>query len=222
MTRPNESPSEMPIRIFIVDDHAVVRQGTRELLNRNPQFCVVGECESGEELAELLTLKQPNVLLLDINLPGKNGLQLLSELKPQFPQLKIILFSAHSDLQYIRKAQQLQADGFLSKTIGERELQDAILTAMTGSETSVGSGVFSADILSKLQTATDSSKESLLTAREQEILAQLAQGLTNQGIAKNLCLSVKTVDTHVANLMKKTGVNKRTQLLAYAYDHGLI
>jgi DNA-binding NarL/FixJ family response regulator len=207
------------IRIVLVDDHTVVRQGTRELLNRNPQFDVVGESESGEELAGLLHLKQPDVLLLDINLPGKNGLQLLSELKPQFPQLKIILFSAHCDMQYIRKAQQLRADGFLSKTIGERELQEAILHACQGHD---GTPVFSADLQDKLDTTADTGKDSLLTAREQEILAQLAQGLTNQGIAKNLCLSVKTVDTHVANLMKKTGVNKRTQLLAYAYDHGLI
>lgn len=219
MTAPSESQPKTPIRIFIVDDHAVVRQGTREILNRNSHFSVVGECESGEGLAGLLELKRPDILLLDINLPGKNGLQLLSELKPQFPELKIILFSAHADLQYIRKAQQLQADGFLSKTIGERELQDAIFAVLTGGNSA---SVFSADILGKLQAATEGSKESLLTAREQEILAQLAQGLTNQGIAKNLCVSVKTVDTHVANLMKKTGVNKRTQLLAYAYEHGLI
>jgi DNA-binding NarL/FixJ family response regulator len=218
MTAKNKSQPKTPIRIVIVDDHAVVRQGTRELLNRNPQFNVVGESESGEELVGLLQLKQPDVLLLDINLPGKNGLQLLSELRPQFPALKIILFSAHCDMQYIRRAQQLHADGFLSKTIGERELQDAILAALQNPP----APVLSADILSKLETPPDTGKESSLTAREQEILAQLAQGLTNQGIAKNLCLSVKTVDTHVANLMKKTGVNKRTQLLAYAYEHGLI
>jgi DNA-binding NarL/FixJ family response regulator len=218
MTPLNESQPEAPIRIVLVDDHAVVRQGTRELLYQHPQFCIVGESESGEGLADLLGLKQPDVLLLDINLPGKNGLQLLSELKPQFPQLKIILFSAHSDLQYIRKAQHLHADGFLSKTINGQELRDAILTILQGSDTPV----FSKDLLSRIQTATNENKESLFTAREHEILAQLAQGLTNQGIAKNLCVSVKTVDTHVANLMKKTGVNKRTQLLAYAYEHGLI
>jgi DNA-binding NarL/FixJ family response regulator len=196
----------------------VVRQGTRDILNRYPHFSVVGECASEEGLAELIQQTKPDVLLLDINLPGKNGLQLLAELKPQFPKLKIILFSAHSDLQYIRKAQQLKADGFLSKTISEPELQDAIAQAMAP-ELPI---VFSADVHSKLQAVDTSSHTSLLTAREQEILIQLAQGHTNQGIAKALCVSVKTVDTHVANLMKKTGVNKRTQLLAYAYEHGLI
>ncbi len=211
-------PSNLPLKLFLVDDHAVVRQGTREMLNRNPAFNVVGECDSGEELIGLLKLKKPDLLLLDINLPGKNGLQLLAEIKPLFPNLKIILFSAHIEPQYIRKAQSLKADGFLSKTIGEEELQRAIQEVAN----SAASPVFSADITARCRESENVNKETQLTAREQEILAQLSQGLTNQGIAKNLCLSVKTVDTHVANLMKKTGVNKRTQLLAYAYEHGLV
>lgn len=212
------SPSKLPIKLFLVDDHTVVREGTREILNRNPLFTVVGEAQSGEELIGLLRLKNPDLLLLDINLPGKNGLQLLAEIKPQFPDLKIILFSAYADPQYIRKAQSLNADGFLSKTVSEEELQQAILTAVHSN----GAPIFSADIHDKFKLVEANGKESQLTARELEILGYLAQGLTNQGIAKNLCLSVKTVDTHVANLMKKTGVNKRTQLLAYAYENGLV
>ncbi len=214
---PPKNP-DPPITLVLVDDHAVVRQGTREMLNRHPQLNVIGEAESGEDLVGLLKLKNPDLLLLDINLPGKNGLHLLEELKPVFPDLKIILFSAHSDLQYIRKAQSLKAEGFLSKTIGEDELKEAILQVMAGKT----QPVLSADIEDKLRESQSQGKENQLTAREQEILAQVAQGLTNQGIAKNLCLSVKTVDTHVANLMKKTGVNKRTQLLAFAFEHGLL
>jgi DNA-binding NarL/FixJ family response regulator len=206
------------IKLFIVDDHAVVRQGTREMLNRNPRFTVVGESESGKDLTGLLQLKAPDLLLLDINLPGKNGLQLLEELKPVFPNLKIVLFSAHCDLQYIRKAQSLNAHGFLSKTITENDLQEAILAVMQES----AQPIYSDDIRQKLAESTEPGKDALFTAREQEILVQLAQGLSNQDIAKQLCLSVKTVDTHVANLMKKTGIHKRTQLLAYAYEHGLI
>jgi len=216
-TTPPATP-KAPIKLFIVDDHTVVRQGTREILNRNPLFTVVGESDSGQDLAGLLQLKNPDLLLMDINLPGKNGLQLLEELKPSFPDLKIILFSAHSDLQYIRKAQSLNAHGFLSKTINEDDLQAAILHLMQNP----GQPVYSPDIQQKLAESSDPAKETLFTAREQEILVQLAQGLSNQDIAKQLCLSVKTVDTHVANLMKKTGIHKRTQLLAYAYEHGLL
>lgn len=210
--------SNPPITLVLVDDHGVVRQGTREMLNKNPLFSVLGEAVDGTDLIGLIKLKQPDLLLLDINLPGKNGLQVLEEVQPLFPQLKVILFSAHSDLQYIRKAQHLKAAGFLSKTISEDDLQAALLQAVN--ETSPM--VVSADIAAKLEEAAAISRENLFTAREQEILSHLAQGLSNQDIAKNLCLSVKTVDTHVANLMKKTGLNKRTQLLAYAFEQGLV
>lgn len=215
---PKKAAPPKPITLVLVDDHGVVRQGTREMLNRSPYFLVVGEAASGEDLAGLLRLKQPDLLLLDINLPNQNGLQLVEALKPEFPSLKIVLFSAHSDLQYIRKAQSLKVEGFLSKTIDESALQDAIKQAFSG----VNLPVLSADIAEKLKAATGHNRENQFTAREQEILSQLAQGLSNQNIAKNLCLSVKTVDTHVANLMKKTGLNKRTQLLAHAFEQGWV
>ena len=205
------------MRIVIVDDHAVVRQGTREMLNRQANFQVVGECPSGAELPGLLRLRQPDILLLDVNLPDKNGLQLLAELKPQFPDLKIILFSAHNELQYILKAQALKADGYLSKTVGEEELRQAVLACLaTGA-----SMVYSRDVAQRL-SANQKPGGKQLSARELEILMQVAQGLTNQAIAQTLCLSVKTVDSHVANLLKKTGQKSRTQLLAYAHEHGLL
>jgi DNA-binding NarL/FixJ family response regulator len=218
MTQKKAPPKNKPITLVLVDDHGVVRQGTREMLNRSPCFLVIGEAASGEDLAGLLRLKQPDLLLLDINLPNQNGLQLLEALKPQFPNLKIVLFSAHSDLQYIRKAQSLKVEGFLSKTIDEAALQNALKQAFSG----INLPVLSADIAEKLKTANKHNRENQFTAREQEILSQLAQGLSNQAIAKNLCLSVKTVDTHVANLMKKTGLNKRTQLLAHAFEQGWV
>jgi two-component system response regulator DegU len=207
-----------PVRIFLVDDHTVVRQGTREMLNRNPLLTVVGEAADGEDLPGALRLSAPDLLLLDINLPGQNGLQLLELLKPQFPELKIVLFSAHTDLPYIRKAQSLQVHGFLSKTVTEEVLQAGILAIMQDSKTPI----YSPDILEKLHDLENHSSDTPLTAREQEILLHLSQGGSNQDIARQLCLSVKTVDTHVANLMKKTGIHKRTQLMAYAFEHGLI
>lgn len=210
--------SKPAIRIFIVDDHTVVRQGTREMLMRYPAFTVVGESDSGNQLEGELLLKKPQLLLLDINLPGKNGLQLLEEIKPRLPELKVILFSAHNESQYIRKAQTLRADGYLNKTIEESALVNAILEVMEGSQALV----FSPDLAEKFKENDHSGKKHLLTPREQEILAQLSQGFSNQEIGKNLCLSVKTVDTHIANIMKKTGLNRRTQLLAYAYENGLL
>lgn len=207
-----------PIKIFIVDDHAVVRGGTREVLNQQTEFgfCIVGETDSAENLAGLLRLKQPDLLLLDINLPGKNGFEILQMLKPVFPNLKIILFSAYTDIQYVRKAMSLQADGYISKTVAPEELQALILQA------SKETPVYSADIAAKLHHSRSESIAPSLTAREKEILFQIAQGHTNRLIAQDLALSVKTVDTHVANLIKKLDVNNRSQLTAYVYENQLI
>jgi DNA-binding NarL/FixJ family response regulator len=206
-----------PVKIFLVDDHAVVRQGTREMLLRHPQLSVVGEAASGENLAGMLKLKLPDVLLLDINMPGKNGLDILAELRPQFPELKIVLFTAHTDLQYIRKGVTLKADGYLSKTVSEEDLQAALIAAAQPGSTPV----YSPDVLEKLSQASADPLPQL-TNREKEILLLVAQGNTNQVIANTLFLSVKTVDSHVANLIKKLGVSNRSQLTAFAYEQGLL
>ncbi|HEY9744884.1 MAG TPA: response regulator transcription factor [Oculatellaceae cyanobacterium] len=207
-----------PLGVVIVDDHAVVRQGTRNMLEHTPDITVVGECADGEALHQLLQKETPDILLLDVNLPGKSGLQLLAELKPSFPDLKIILFSAHTEPQYIRKAKQLGANGYFSKMIDAKALQDGILKVGKHLEP----WVLSEDLLPEVTKGQPTDIQTHLTARELEILAHLGQGGTNQAIAKSLCLSVKTVDTHIANLIKKTGVKNRTQLLAYAYEHHLL
>lgn len=206
-----------PIKIFLVDDHSVVRQGTRDMLEAHDQLSVVGEADTGDNLAGLLKIKKPDMLLLDINLPGKNGLDILAEIKPQFPELKIILFTAHTDLQYIRKGTTLKADGYLSKTVTQEQLQQAVIAACSPE----ASPVYSSDIQEKLEGSTNGHL-TLLTPRETEILLQVAQGQTNQSIAKELFLSVKTVDSHVAKIMKKLGVNNRSQLTAFAYEQGLL
>lgn len=218
MQEPAPTKIKTTITVILVDDHDVVRQGTREMLQRHPHFAVIGEAAHGEELSGLIKLKQPDILLLDINLPGKNGLQLTQELLAQFPTLKIVLFSAHCELQYIRKAQQSGVAGFLSKTIDERTLCAKLKEAIETDRLPV----FSPDVAEKLAKEQLRATQNPFTAREQEILIQLAQGLSNQEIAKLLCLSVKTVDSHIANLMKKTGLNKRTLLVAYAFEHGLL
>lgn len=213
-------PNAGPVRVFVVDDHAVVRKGTRDMLENHPEVTVVGDAESGDGLLDQLLATGPELILLDINLPGKNGLELLSYIKAAFPIFKVILFSAHTDTQYLRRAQQLQADGYLSKTVDQQELIDAILNVC---RRGVVGPVFSSDMVEKAQeTMENAANEPKLTPREMEILMLVSKGMTNQAIAKDLFLSVKTVDTHVANLMKKLDMNKRAQLIAYAYEQGLI
>lgn len=210
----SKAPSSR-ITVVLVDDHQVVRQGTREMLCKHPQIDVVGELSSGEELVPYLTLKQPDIVLLDINLPGENGLQLLEKIRPIFPDLKIVLFSAFSDIAYLNKAQHLKANGYLSKTVDQQELHEALFNILSKSEV-----IYSKDLLAQIASKAESS--TLLTPREQEILGEVAKGHTNVAIASKLCVSVKTVDSHVANLMKKLGVNRRTQLATFALEHGLI
>lgn len=206
------------IRIFLADDHAVVRQGTREMLNRHPLLNVVGECASGEELLPGLAEQRPDLLLLDINLPDRNGFALFQDVRTAFPNVKILFFSAHAEMQYVRKAKNLKAEGFLSKTIEEEALQAMVLSVF---RTDDPPG-FLSDISTDDPESNASVGKNPFTARETEILQQLARGLGNRDIARNLSLSVKTVDTHLANLMKKTGVNKRTQLLVLAYERGYL
>lgn len=218
----NQNTSLTPqqtVTVLLVDDHTVVRQGTREMLVSHPNIQVVGEASSGENLLGLLKLKTPQVLLLDVNLPGKNGLELLTEIKPQLPDLKILMFSAHSDIQYIRKALSNGADGYLSKIVSEKELQQAVFQVISSDVQKLP--ILSEDVRLRLK---DSPEDPLpgLTAREREILVMVAQGNTNSAIATNLFLSVKTVDSHVAKLIKKLAVSNRSQLTAFAYEHNLL
>lgn len=229
----NRSPSSQTgetIAVFLADDHAVVRQGTHEILKRDARLRVVGEVGSLQALVACLeqtyvpglaedSKTAPQVLLLDINLPDGNGLKVLPELKAKFPKLKIILFSAYGDLQYLLQAMSLGADGFLSKLVGENELCEAIRVVAEGQAVTP---VLSRDLQELLEKRQSASQEMRLTAREQEILLHVGQGLTNQEMARQLCLSVKTVDTHLGNLMKKIGATNRTQLVAYAYERKLL
>lgn len=211
------APEDKPYRIFLVDDHAVVRQGTRDILDRSPHFEVVGEADSGKDLPGRLKLKSPDLLLLDINMPDQNGLELYEVIRPVFPNLPIVFFTAHTDLQYILRARKLAADGYLSKTLSADDLQAALLQVLQGE-----SPVYSSDVLEKLGRFKKENRQARLTPRELEVLLEVAQGKTNQAISEELFLSVKTVDTHVANAMKKLGVNSRSQLTAYAYEQGLL
>ncbi len=196
----------------------MVRQGTRDLLASYEDLDVVGELADGETLTGMVKVKHPDIVLLDLNLPGKNGLELLEELKKQFPELCVVMFTAHTDLQYIRRAVTLKADGYLSKTVTQQELYEA-LREVTDTQ---NRPVYSQDVRDKLAENGTEEASVKLTAREQEILLQVAQGQSNQDIAKELVISVKTVETHVANLMKKLGGNNRNHLTAYAYKQGLV
>jgi len=210
------SPKNM-ILVALLDDHAVVRQGTFELIKREPGFSIVVEASSFSELQSQLSKVEVDILLLDINLPEGNALTHIPELKAKYPAMKILAFTAYAEIQYVRQALQQGANGILNKLLDGPAICQAIQRACDGEEP-----VFSADmeILLNDYKATEAGLN--LTGREQEMLLHVAQGLTNQEIARQLCLSVKTVDSHVASLIKKFNVSNRTQLLAQAYAQKML
>ncbi|MGE0199689.1 MAG: response regulator [Candidatus Melainabacteria bacterium] len=214
-SQPTET--DQRLRILIVDDHAVVRQGTTEMLARDARLSVVASLPSGELLMQTIRETAPDLLLLDIHLPGKNGLQLLEEVRATYPELFVVMFSAMADLPYVHRSLRLKANGYLSKTIDASDLVALLLKVSRGVQP-----VFSADIAEKMQAPAPDSPVVRLTPRELDTLGELARGYTNQQIADALSVSVKTVDTHVANMMKKFEVNNRTQLLSAASEQGLI
>ena len=206
------------LRIIVVDDHFVVREGTRKMLEQNSDLEVIAEAESGNEAVSLTKKHKPDILLLDVGLPDISGIEALKKVKKDNPKQIVVMFSAYDDLQYVNAAVKKGADGYLTKNISSKELYHHLKCVMKGEK------VFSQDISSRLlnQMWSTKSEKSELTTREYEILTLVAKGNSNQEISEELCIAVRTVETHVGNILKKLGVTNRTQLSSYAYEKGMI
>ncbi|MEB3245644.1 MAG: response regulator transcription factor [Vampirovibrionales bacterium] len=207
-----------PVGVIITDDHAVVRQGTRGLLEADPALRVLGEAASVAELEILLEEYSPDCVLLDINMPGVSGIQALDALTRLYPKIWFIAFSAYNEPQYTFKALERGAKGFISKTQEGAHLR--ALIKLVGDPTKVP--ILSDDVQELYYSARRQiENQPKLTTREVEILSMVASGQTNKAIAESLIVSVKTVDTHVGSMMKKLNVNNRTQLSSFAREYGL-
>lgn len=206
------------ISIILADDHAVVREGTRRMLEIDPEFTVIGEASNGNDAINLALAKKPDILLVDISMPDINGLEVLKKIKAQNTILKVVFFTAHSDLQYVKAAIKLNVDGYLTKSIDLKLLNSYIRRILTGER------VVSEDISSLLANQFWNKVKSPadLTPREHEIMILVAQGKSNHEVADSLCIAVRTVETHVANILKKLKFSNRTQISSYAYEQGLI
>jgi DNA-binding NarL/FixJ family response regulator len=212
----------MNIRVLVVDDHALVRAGVVMLLNAMPQVEVVGQASDAPSLLELLKTVVADLVLLDIAMPGVNGLELLPALLSALPEAKVIILSMHRDKQYVRKALSLGAQGYLLKDSAPSELASAMDAVMRGGN--YLSPVVSQDALSDyvLHLRSDAKTESALTARQIEILQHIAMGKSSKEIANALNLSAKTVDSHRTNLMNLLGIHEVTGLVRYAMKHDLL
>ncbi len=211
------------IRILLVDDHTIFRAGIRVLLEIQPDFKVVGEAEDGVKAITLVRELQPDVVLMDIAMPGLDGLSATKQIKELVPLAKIILLTQHENKEYILPALKIGAAGYVLKRAAADELVMAIRTVHQGKSfldsnvTSTIMADFRQDGMSGTETVYDQ-----LTEREREILVLTARGHTNRQIAELLQISPKTVDFHRTRIMQKLGVKGRVALAQYALRHGLI
>ncbi|HEU5424149.1 MAG TPA: response regulator transcription factor [Nitrolancea sp.] len=208
----------MATRILIVDDHALVRDGTRQLLEKEPELEVVGEAGRAEEALELARRLQPDLVLLDLALPDLNGIEVARRLREITPQTKVIVLSAYTNETYVRTALEAGAVAYLPKTVRGQEVIEAI-AAVRG-----GQVILHPTVAATLQHALQrgGSGRPALSAREREILQLAARGASNKAIAEELFLSVRTVESHLSHTLAKLGVASRAEAVAYGVSQGWI
>jgi DNA-binding NarL/FixJ family response regulator len=208
-------------RILIADDHPVLRSGLRVLLGADPDLEVVGEAGTGEETLRLAEELRPDVVLLDIGMPGESGIETVRRLKEKLPTLKVLFLTMHEEEGMLLEALNAGGDGYLVKRADEAEIIQAIRAVRRG-DVYVHPAMTRA-LLSQAET-TERPQEPVepLTHREVDVLRLLARGNTNRQIAELLDLSTRTVESHRANLMGKLGLSSRVELVTYAEDHRLL
>jgi DNA-binding NarL/FixJ family response regulator len=222
-TSRNLSPSAEPTRVLLADDHTLVRAGIRALLEKLPGIAVVGEASDGREVLDLITLNQPEVVLMDISMPGLDGLQALARITRDFPQVRVIILSMHPNDEYVWQALKSGASGYLLKKAATAELLAALKTVVRGEI--YLSREISSRFLKKFplqQIAHSRSPLERLTSRQREILQLLAEGQTTKAIAFLLKVSDKTVEYHRAKLMARLAIFDIPGLVRFALRNGLI
>lgn len=208
----------MSIKVVLADDHTLVREGIRGLLEaKMPQLQIVGGAASGEEALKMCRELKPDLLLLDISMPGLGGLEVLAELKGVNPLLKVIILSQHTDRAYVMRALKLGAKGYLAKKALAGELVSAIQAVLEG-RTSLDPSVAELVVEAAIHPGEggESSELSQLTDREREVLKLTAEGQTAKEIGRLLSISVHTVNRHRATLMTKLGIHSRGELVKRA------
>ena len=210
----------MKTRVLIADDHPLLRAGLRRLLAADPELEVVGEAGTGEEVLRLTSELRPDIVLLDISMPGENGIETTRILKAKLPGVRVLFLTMHEEEGLLQEALRAGGDGYVVKRADEPEILRAIHAVRDGNlyihatmTRAVGGGSPAGGSPAPLET---------LTHREVDVLRLLAKGNTNRQIAELLNLSIRTVESHRANLMGKLGLASRVELVTYAEDHTLL
>ena len=211
----------MSTKVMLVDDHALIREGIKQLLEFDGSIDVIEQASDGAECLEKLQHVQPDILLLDINMPNVNGIEVLEEIKKKNIPVKVLMLTVHSEVEYLVQAVDIGANGYILKDSGSEELKKAIQSVMEGDSyiqpsliPSLNSRLVNRDI--------DKEKIAALTKREMEILTQIAGGMFNKEIALNLNISERTVKNHISNIFKKIDVSDRTQAAVFAIRNNIV
>jgi len=208
------------IRVLVVDDHAVVRSGLRRVLDAEVDIETVAEANNAERAVFEALEHKPDVVLLDVVMPGKSGIEGMPALLQAVPEAKVLVLSMQDDPRYVREAFEAGASGYVLKEAADTEVVDAVRAVAAGERyvhPTLGARLIAADAEERKKAASDP-----LSDREREVLQLLALGHTNQEIAAQLYISVRTAETHRAHIMQKLGLASRAELVRYALDHGLI
>jgi len=211
-------------RVLIVDDHTLLRAGLRSLLAQDPNIEIVGEAADGRDAVRAVGQLMPDLVLMDLTMPGMNGIEAVTEIKRRYPEVRILVMTLHKTEDFIHASLRAGADGYILKDATHDELRVAIRSVL------LGKTYLSMDVSGKVvsgylgggKSVSGSSVFDTLTHREREILKLVAEGRPNKGIAEYLNLSVKTVEKHRSNLMSKLDVHNAAGLTAFAIEKGLL
>jgi DNA-binding NarL/FixJ family response regulator len=218
-----EAMMETKQRILIVDDHTLLRAGLRALLAQDPALEIIGESGNGRDAIRAVGQLSPHLVLMDLTMPGMNGIEAITEIKRRYPEVRVLVMTLHKTEEFIHASLQAGADGYILKDATHDEFQVAIRSVLQGKT------YLSMDVSGKVVSgylgggkSTGTGVFSTLTHREREILKLVAEGKSNKEMAEFLCLSVKTVEKHRSNLMTKLDVHNAAGLTAYAIERGLV
>ena len=213
-----------PIRILLADDHSIVREGLRALLERQQEFEVVGDAADGREAVEMAETGHPDVVVMDLAMPGLNGIEATRRITARSPETGVVILSMHSDESYILRSLKAGARGYLLKDSLQADLIDAVRAAAQGKSffSPKVSKVLQEDYINELQARGAEDTWDLLTDREREILQLVAEGKTNKEIAALLNISPYTIDTHRSHILQKLNLHSAPELILYAIRKGII
>lgn len=208
------------IKVLIVDDHAILREGLKALLRDEPDIEIVGEASTGRGALKLVRQLRPNVVLMDISMPDMTGLEVTGVIKKNYPEVKVIALTVHEGETYLRRMLQVGADGYIVKRAVVAELTTAIRTVIQGS--TYLHPTIARWLNSEAVHPSQPRPTKPLSEREWQVLRLIALGYTNQQTAERLCLSVKTVETYRARISEKLKSRSRPELVRFAIQHGLL